>query len=488
MHRTRPSPTKRSDDRGQQPSCGTDPHEGATGEVDLDVEGLDYQARGFARLNDRYVTIPHTLPGDRVRVRVGPFHRGRAFAEVIGHLERSEARVDPQCPHYARCSGCAMRHMSQESERSFKLSAVREILRRYGPPFTLDRPPDWVDAGQRTDHRVRGRLAVRVQGDRVAMGLSSVSLDRAIVDIRDCPAQHPRFRRIAQQVARHLEEHIQQAHKVAAVEIWTSGESSCEPFSPAAQRALVMLQLAEPAVACQLGEPQSCSPVGDSLVAWCRSNQVGLGAFVPGQAAVMACGEPNLSIPLTPRDPHRRLVVPWGSWYHPNPFGADRMAEWVEGLLDGASPGCLLDLCAGVGYLTRRLAWRYQRVLAVDEDYKALASLASTRQPGEVPEIQVRPGRVGTILRKFRRESRHLPSPVHAVVNPMRRPLGEQLRDLAHLGVDRIVYLGPSPVSTARDAEVLSRIGYQLRRAAAINLHPATAQFMLGLELRSTRS
>ena len=71
----------------------------------------------------------------------------------------------------------------------------------------------------------------------------------------------------------------------------------------------------------------------------------------------------------------------------------------------------------------------------------------------------------------------------------MRRALGpRQLRDLAGFGLHTVIYLGPSPQGTARDAKVLQAMGFTPVRAAAIDLHPGTAQVMMGVVFRATFS
>jgi tRNA/tmRNA/rRNA uracil-C5-methylase (TrmA/RlmC/RlmD family) len=67
-----------------------------------------------------------------------------------------------------------------------------------------------------------------------------------------------------------------------------------------------------------------------------------------------------------------------------------------------------------------------------------------------------------------------------ATVNPMREPVGERaLAYLAPLGVERVVYLGPSPVSAAKDIGAMLRAGWRLDYLGAANLHPATYHLML---------
>jgi hypothetical protein len=67
----------------------------------------------------------------------------------------------------------------------------------------------------------------------------------------------------------------------------------------------------------------------------------------------------------------------------------------------------------------------------------------------------------------------------------MRKPLGKrELGEIALLGVREVIYLGPSAVSTAKDAVVLDQLGYVPGKVAIINLHPGTSQTMLAMTWR----
>ena len=66
----------------------------------------------------------------------------------------------------------------------------------------------------------------------------------------------------------------------------------------------------------------------------------------------------------------------------------------------------------------------------------------------------------------------------------MREPLGERpLSYLEILGVERVVYLGPSPASTARDIDIMRGLGWEVVSLAGAMLHPATYHVMLVAQL-----
>ncbi len=356
--------------------------------------GLGHTGEGWCRLDEGFVSVPHTHPGDVVDVVVGPFRRGRAWANVERFVSRSPRHVDPACPHYDRCSGCVLRHHSVAHEAEYKLHAAGEILDRYGPEFAATIPLDLVTTGVRSGHRTRGRMTVEVRDEQVHIGLRGLALDRKVVNIRDCPAQAPAWRAAMGWVGEWLDAHVDEARGL------------------------------------------------DTLDLRLEDGQV----FIAG---------------------------PDAPWTHPNPAAAALLVDWTLRALGPCSTA--LDLCCGTGTVTRALAALCPRVVSVDEDRAATAAVAALELPG----VEVRTGRLGVVLRKLRKERVVADG---AVVNPMRRPLGrKQLGDLAHFGLGRVVYLGPGAVSAAKDAVVLTELGFVLRRAAVIDLHPATSQFMLGL-------
>jgi len=421
------------------------------------IEGLGYGGEGYACPEPgRFVSIPHTLPGDVVEVELGEFRRGRAFGEVRRWVSRVASHSDPGCAAYAWCSGCALRHVSEAQERAFKLGEARSILTRYGPEVGEAVPLGWIGLDGRDGHRHRGRFAVSVSDGRVRLGLSSIGLDRAVVDLRRCPAQAPVFLETLGAVAARLDARPDLAAAARAVEIRTTREGAVavvvDVEGDAAPLAALLDRAVLPPAALEVRTVESGSASG-----------------------------PDLPMRLRRRAaPEVSIDVPWESWVHATPAIAEALVDHVCASL-GPVTG-VLDLCSGVGTLSVRLAEQAAHVLSVDADHHGLRALAAAAAAAGMTHLDVRAGRLATILRRLRAEGA---GPFEAAtINPMRRPLGfESFADLPHLGVERIIYLGPAPVSAARDAAALARLGYGLDQAWVVNLHPSTAQFMLVLHL-----
>ncbi len=87
-----------------------------------------------ARHEGRVLFVRHTLPGERVRVRITEGGPGDRFlrADAVEVLEASPARVEPPCPYAGPglCGGCDFQHVDVAEQRRLKASVVREQLQR----------------------------------------------------------------------------------------------------------------------------------------------------------------------------------------------------------------------------------------------------------------------------------------------------------------------------------------------------------------------
>ncbi|HEY3157446.1 MAG TPA: TRAM domain-containing protein, partial [Vicinamibacterales bacterium] len=68
--------------------------------IDVDIEAVAANGDGIASCNGRRLTVPFTIPGERVRVRVPEGQRARPSAVLLEILRASPHRVTPACRHF----------------------------------------------------------------------------------------------------------------------------------------------------------------------------------------------------------------------------------------------------------------------------------------------------------------------------------------------------------------------------------------------------
>ena len=159
------------------------------------------QGDGVGRTPDGHaVFAAYTLPGERVRLEA---KEGRA--ELIEVLSASADRIEPACPHFLACGGCALQHWAPGPYLAWKEDKVREALSREGlsadfaPPFAA--PP-----GSRRRVALHARKGSREQARLGYKARRSWTL----VEIAACPIADPRlvaafpaFRRLAAPLFEH---------------------------------------------------------------------------------------------------------------------------------------------------------------------------------------------------------------------------------------------------------------------------------------------
>lgn len=74
----------------------------------LSIESLDLEARGIARRDGKVVFVEGALPGERVTATTVRRKPSYEIARVETVLRPSSQRVEPRCPHFGVCGGCAM--------------------------------------------------------------------------------------------------------------------------------------------------------------------------------------------------------------------------------------------------------------------------------------------------------------------------------------------------------------------------------------------
>lgn len=105
----------------------------AEGEVvELAVERLGAGGDGVASWRGEPVFVPFTVPGDRVRTRLGR-RRGAGYeGRVIELIAPGSGRVPPPCRHFGHCGGCALQHLDRDLYRRTKLAGLTNALDRVG--------------------------------------------------------------------------------------------------------------------------------------------------------------------------------------------------------------------------------------------------------------------------------------------------------------------------------------------------------------------
>lgn len=100
--------------------------------VDLKIEDIAFGGKGIARENGKAVFVPFTIDGELVSARITREKKQFAEAEIVDLREKSSHRVEPPCPYFGRCGGCAYQHIDYAHQLAIKWRQVHDVLKRIG--------------------------------------------------------------------------------------------------------------------------------------------------------------------------------------------------------------------------------------------------------------------------------------------------------------------------------------------------------------------
>ena len=100
--------------------------------VDLKIEDIAFGGKGVARENGKAVFVPYTIEDETISAEIVREKKQFAEAELVDLKESSPHRVQPECPYFGRCGGCAYQHIEYEHQLAIKWRQVRDALQRIG--------------------------------------------------------------------------------------------------------------------------------------------------------------------------------------------------------------------------------------------------------------------------------------------------------------------------------------------------------------------
>ena len=149
----------------------------------VQIRSINSAGHGVGNLKDgRVVFIPRTVPGDTVSVTVTESKPRWCKGKLIEVVKSSSDRVDPVCPHYSSCNGCALQHMAYEAQLEWKINTVEECFKRIGG---IDISVSGIQPSPE-QYSYRSRLSfslLRLRNSRVIAGFHTLGAPQRIENI-----------------------------------------------------------------------------------------------------------------------------------------------------------------------------------------------------------------------------------------------------------------------------------------------------------------
>ncbi len=150
-------------------------------EVQLAIEDVAFGGKGVGRADGLAIFVPFVLTGERVTARITRKKKKFAEAELVSVEQPSPDRVEPRCPYFGVCGGCAYQHIRYPRQLEIKSAQLEQTLRRLG---RLPDVPMRPAVASPLEYGYRNRIRVHVEGQAIGF----YRHDRhEVVDIEQCP-------------------------------------------------------------------------------------------------------------------------------------------------------------------------------------------------------------------------------------------------------------------------------------------------------------
>jgi 23S rRNA (uracil1939-C5)-methyltransferase len=392
-------------------------------ELELTIDRLGARGDGVAAGPGGTVFVPFALPGETVRAALQPGSDRAALIEVVAP---SPERVDPVCPNFGSCGGCAVQHLRPEAYLAWKREVVIAALRSRGLKADIEAVRAMPLGSRRRASLALGRLE-----SGVALGYRRAR-SRDLIDVSVCPVLSPRI------VARLPE--LKQA---------------LAPLLGGKREASVGVTETENGLDVLL---EGVRPAPEALGAFAgKAASLGIARLTVGGESIGPVAAPELSLSGV------SVKLPAGAFLQTSADAENMLTELVREGVGRAKR--IADLFAGLGTFTFALA-RHAAVDAFETDREAIDALtaAARRTQGLKP------------VRGFVRDLYRVPLTAKelcaydaVVFDPPRAGAKAQAETLAKSEAAKIVAVACDPGTLARDLRILVDGGYRIERVVPVD-------------------
>lgn len=416
------------------------------------IESLDHEARGITRLDGKTVFVDSALPGETVEY--ASFRRKPSYelAHLVSVLRPSTARVEPRCPHFGVCGGCAMQHMEPSAQVAAKQRVLEDSLWHIGrvrPESIL--PPIH---GEPWGYRHRARLAVRELAKKggVLIGFHEWR-SSYIADIQSCAILPPHVSALLMPM-RGLIASLSIAERVPQLD-----------FAVGEQCTALLLRILEPLKA---RDEQLLRDFADrhNVVFYLQPKGPDTAYRfypLPGPRLSYTLPEFGLELDFRPTD-----------FTQVNHAVNRVLIRRALRLLDPRPAERIADMFCGLGNFTLPIACSGARVVGIEGSEALVKRGQESALANGLAEL-VEFG-VANLFECTEASLAALGCFDKMLIDPPREGALELVRAIGPDGPRRIVYVSCNPATLARDAAVLvTSKGYRFVVAGAVNMFPHTS-------------
>ena len=432
-------------------------------EVLVTIHGIGSSGEGVGRVEDFTVFVPFALPGEIVKVSINMVKKTYATGRLLEIVTMAPNRIDPRCDLYGFCGGCQLQHITYEGQLSLKTQKVKDVIERIGHQNSeLVKPA----LGPKEPWAYRNKMQMPVGGTKgnIQMGFYAMG-SHDIVQGTNCPIQDEGNNIIAQacyQIAKEFDIEPYDEHTGKGVLRHVIGRIGQSGWMIILVTATEHLPHQEKWVE-KLTErvPQVETIVHN--VNGKRTNVI-LG---PKNSVLYGDGT------ITDHIKDLQFTLSPHSFFQVNPEQTTVLYDQALEYADLKGNETVIDAYCGTGTISLFLAHEAKHVIGIEIVEPAIINARENARHNGYDNTEFIVADAAVEMPKLYKAGVR---PDVIVFDPIRAGCKEEvLTSAAGMEPKRIVYVSCNPATMARDIEILTHYGYELKEVQPVDMFPMTA-------------
>lgn len=429
--------------------------------VTLTIDAYSSEGDGIARLDGMAVFVKGALRGEVCRVKLLKVGKTAAWGKVEQVVTPSPERQKSDCPHYPKCGGCALRHMTYGEELLMKRQRVEDALRRIGG---LDISVDVIHGAQ-NPARYRNKAQFPVSGkDGVSVGFYRAR-SHDVIDVERCLLQQESADRAGRAVKEWM-----LCHQISA-------------YDEVAHKGLIRHVYARTN---RKGESLVCVLCNTDKLPHEQSLVEHICRFVPNTVGVVLGSNTEKTNVILGKS-YRTL---WGqdflydtlcgltfklsvpSFFQVNPEQTEVLYAKAAEFAGLTGKETVVDLYCGTGTISLVLAKNAKQVIGAEIVPSAIEDAKENAARNGLTNAEFICADAKEAAAELVR--RNLKPDVISVDPPRKGMAQEVIAHIVSMQPQKVVYVSCDPATLARDCKRFAELGYVTVKAEAVDMFPRT--------------
>lgn len=411
------------------------------------------------------LTVPETLPGEKVRVTVDKPERRRRKAVLEEIIEAHPERVGPACPHFSLCGGCVWQHWQYAGQLQEKTNHVKHALEAQGfEPYLVQ-----DTMGMEDPWHYRNKMEFTFSPDGT-LGLHEQGNFRKIISLETCLIAGKKMVEAAMDIAKwasdhHLSGYNKDTHEgllrhLMVRESFATGEMMLALFATEAPDG----NLRE-AASDLIDRIEAKFPEVKSLL-WLENRD--LADRTQSEKTHVLSGRDFIYDELS----GFRYRIWYDTFFQTNPTQAQKLVDLAIEMGQPKKNEKMIDLFCGVGTFSLPFAKQVKELSGIEIVETSIESAKRNAKDNGITNTHF-----------LARDARHgidevidsFGTPELLLLDPPRSGAGGKvMRKIGRAQPERIVYVSCNPDTFATDMKELRPFGYQLELVQPVDLFPHT--------------